>query len=153
MKKPRCVCCGKSFQSRPQVPNQSCCAAPEYQRERRRHWRQGKLITDPDFRDNQSRAQRAWMIRNPEYWREYRAAHPEYVERNRNRQRTNVPLVHVPPLAKMEVSMCLIPLPAGVYRLRPISAPDLAKIDAWTVEITFLSKTCERLDGVCKEMM
>lgn len=37
---------------------------------------------DPDYRDNQSRNQRACMDRHPEYWRNYRKAYPEYVKRN-----------------------------------------------------------------------
>jgi len=37
-----------------------------------------KRQNDPDYHDNQSRAQRAWQKRNPDYWREYRREHPQY---------------------------------------------------------------------------
>ena len=30
------------------------------QKERRRQWQKNKLQTDPDYRDNQARAQKAW---------------------------------------------------------------------------------------------
>ena len=78
--------CGQSFQPRPQVPDQTYCSAPDCQCERRKQWQRRKLQTDPDYQDNQARAQQAWTQRNPGYWREYRESHLEYVERNRVRQ-------------------------------------------------------------------
>lgn len=37
-------------------------------RERRRQWQRLKLRIDPDYQDNQTRAQQAWTRRNPDYW-------------------------------------------------------------------------------------
>jgi hypothetical protein len=68
-----CACCGEPFTPRPQVPDQAYCSAPACQRERRRRWQSVKMQTDPDYRDNQSRSQRAWLDRNPDYWRTYRS--------------------------------------------------------------------------------
>lgn len=115
-------------------------------------WLWDKLRADPAYRDNQSRAQRAWLNRNPNYWREYRDAHPEYAERNRNRQRVNGLQAQNPSVAKMDVSVPPQVLPSGVYRLRPVVVPGVAKMDAWTVEITLLSGTCPCTEGACKEM-
>lgn len=148
----QCAACGRPFQLRPQVPKQSYCSSPTCQRERRRHWQQNKLQTDHDYRDNQSRAQRAWMDRNPDYWREYREAHPEYVERNRDRQQARATLTQNPPVAKMDVSALPQPFPSGVYRLRPVVAPGIAKMGAWTVEITLLTADYPCAEGACKEM-
>lgn len=86
MERKRCLACDLLFKPRPQVPHQSYCSAPSCQRERRRQWQRHKLQTDPDYQDNQARAQQAWSQRNPDYSRQYRDSHPEYVERNRNRQ-------------------------------------------------------------------
>lgn len=86
MENKQCVACNQPFQPRPQVPGQSYCSAPACQRERRKQWQRRKLQTDPDYQDNQARAQQAWTKRNPDYWLEYRESHPEYVERNRARQ-------------------------------------------------------------------
>ena len=68
-----CACCGEPFTSRPQVPDQAYCSAPVCQRERRLRWQREKMQTDPDYRDNQSPSQRAWLDRNPDYWRTYRS--------------------------------------------------------------------------------
>jgi hypothetical protein len=152
MKNKRCAACRQSFKPHPQVPNQSYCSAPECQRERRRRWQREKLKTDPDYRDNQSRAQRAWIDSNPKYWREYRKAHPDYVECNRKMQRTRTLPSHKPEIAKMDVSAPPPPFPSGVYRLRPVVVSNLAKMDACTVEITFLSAICPCNDETCKEM-
>lgn len=175
----RCAACGNEFQPRNQVQNQTFCSASECQRERRRRWQRDKLQADPDYRDNQARAQRAWMDRNPDYWREYRDAHPKYVKRNRNRQRTRGTQPQNPLIAKMDVSALPQTLPSGVYCLRPVAVPDIAKMDvleahqsfpsgiyhirpvidsgvakmdAWTVEITLLSAACPCVEAVCKEM-
>jgi len=109
MKSKRCVVCHQSFQPCPQVPNQSYCSAPECQRERRRRWQRNKLQTDPDYRDNQSRAQRAWMDSNPKYFSEYRKAHPDYVESNREKQRQRDAPPQKLEIAKMDVSAALQP--------------------------------------------
>jgi len=132
----QCAACGQEFQCRPQVPHQIYCSAPQCQRERRRKWQTVKRRTDPDYRDNQARAQQAWNKRNPDYWREYRRSHPEYAERNRARQRERSTLSSI---AKMDVSKSDLPLPSGIYRLSQVTKTGIAKIDVWTVEIIVLS--------------
>lgn len=142
MENKQCVTCGEPFQPRPQVPHQSYCSAPDCQRERRRQWQRLKLQVDPDYQDNQSRAQQAWSQRNPNYWREYREVHPQYVERNRALQHgRNVKAVGTP-IAKMDVSIPQIPLPSGIYRLSLVADAGIAKMDAWTVEITVHACEC-----------
>lgn len=136
MESKRCVACGQLFQPRPQVPQQSYCSAPDCQRERRRQWQRGKLRTDPDYQDNQARAQQAWSQRNPDYWREYRESHPEYVERNRVQQHDRNAKTMAGPIAKMDVSNHVTPLPSGIYHLRLATDAGIAKMDVWTVEIT-----------------
>ena len=99
----QCVACGQPFQPRPQVPQQSYCSVPGCQRERRRQWQRLKLQSDPDYQDNQARAQQAWNQRNPDYSRKYRESHPEYVERNRALQHKRNAKNMVDPIAKMDV--------------------------------------------------
>lgn len=152
MEKKRCAACSRPFRPRPQVPKQSYCPSPECQRERRRRWQRDKLRTDPDYRDNQSRAQRAWLDLNPGYWREYRDGHPEYVKRNLDQQRARATRPQDQAVAKMDVSTPSQSLPSGVYRLRPVAVTGVAKMDSWTVEITLLSATCPCAEGICKEM-
>jgi hypothetical protein len=96
--------------------------------------------TDPEYQDNQSRAQGSWAERHPDYWREYRGTHPQYCERNRALQRERDARRGERVLAKMAVSTPGPPVPSGTYRLSPVRREDLAKMDAWTVQITVISK-------------
>lgn len=113
---------------------------PACQRERRRRWQRRKRRNDPDYRENQTRVQRSWAQRHPEYWRTYRAEHPGYVEKNRAKQRERDRRRAgggEAALAKMDASGEISRPPSGTYRLIPV-AGGLAKMDAWTVEIRAL---------------
>ena len=79
------------------------------------------------------------MARHPGYWRKYRQAHPQYSERNRRLQRERDTRRAERVLAKMDVSMRESPVPSGLYRLTPVKRDDLAKRDAWMVQITAVS--------------
>ena len=136
MENKTCVSCGQTFQSRPQVPHQTYCSSPACQLQRRKHWLRLKLQTDPDYRENQTRAQQTWSQRNPDYWRQYREANPDYVDRNRAQQRRRDGDSVAGSLAKIDASIPPDSLPTGLYRLIPVTNSDLAKMDVWIVEIT-----------------
>lgn len=139
METKQCAGCGQSFHPRPQTPKQTYCASATCQRERRRRWQQAQRQNDPDYRDNQSRAQDAWAARHPDYWCDYRRTHPEYSERNRRLQHERDARRRERVLAKMDVSTRETPIPSGLYQLSPVTGDDLAKMDAWMVRITALS--------------
>lgn len=139
MESRRCVACGEVFRPRSQVPQQCYCAARACQRERRRRWQQAKRKSDSAYKDNQSRAQVAWRERNPDYWREYRRTHPQYSERNRTQQRERNDRQRQRLIAKMAVSTPVCPIPSGTYQIRQAPPTGIAKMDAWTVQITLLS--------------
>ena len=135
----RCAACRRSFRVRAQVRGtQRYCAAPACQRVRRKHWQRTKRRADPDYRENQARAQEAWRDRHPGYWRTYRATHAHYTKANRAQQARRDAARR---LAKMDVSTAFSPGVSGIYRLSPAARDDLAKEDAWTVELTVLSRT------------
>lgn len=138
-----CAACGQLFRPRPQTPSQTYCPAHDCQRERRRHWQQAKLHHDPDYHDNQARAQQAWSQRNPDYWRQYRNAHPTYVERNREMQRERNRRRRDLSIAKMDASTAALAsrLASGIYCLMPVKASGIAKMGGWVVEITVLFPT------------
>lgn len=121
-----CPCCGQPFQPRPQVQHQAYCSSPACQRERRQAWQRKKLQDDRFYRENQQDAQRAWRDRNPDYSRNYRATNPQYAERNRAQQRA-----------------------------KPNRTPelDIAKMDAWIVEISPVCCDCPRKTDACKDRM
>lgn len=67
----KCVSCGKKFQVCAQVSKQKSCSNQKCQRERKRIWQKEKRKNDPDYKDNQSRAQQLWNKKNPDYWSKY----------------------------------------------------------------------------------
>jgi hypothetical protein len=139
----RCAGCGEMFAPRPQVPRQRFCAAAACQRERRRRWNAARRA-DPDYRANQVRAQRAWSQSHRDYWRAYRLAHPKYSAGNRERQRERdrrgrAVVAAAGDLAKSDACAADWPVRSGTYELRPVVTRDLAKSDAWRVQITVLS--------------
>lgn len=146
----QCVACGQSFQPRPQVPQQAYCSAPSCQHQRKRQWQRNKMQTDPDYQDNQSRAQQAWNGRNPDYWRNYRKSHPEYVERNRSLQRGRNAKSKANPVAKMDASIPANPLPTGIYQLCLVTDDKIAKMDVWTVAITVHACECKPNVNIAK---
>jgi len=143
MERRRCAACDRAFRPRAQVPHQRYCALAACQRERRRRWQQRKVHADADYRANQREAQRAWADCHGEYWREYRASHPDYTDRNRLEQRRRDRGRRAARLAKMDASAPITLIPSGTYRLLAATAGDLAKKDAWTVKITVISKDYE----------
>ena len=146
----RCAACRERFRRCPQVPGQTYCSEPKCQRVRRQRTQQEKLRRDPDYKDNQSDAQKTWIGNNPGYWREYRRTHQEYCDRNRALQRERNSRRKANLIAKMDTSAPISPVPSGIYRLIPVTA-EVAKKDVWTVEIIFLSSTYDPSDGDCKE--
>jgi len=151
MESRQCAACGKTFRPRSQVPQQCYCAAPACQRERRRRWQFAKRESDPDYQDNQLRAQRAWRKRNPDYWREYRLTHPQYRERNLTQQRERNDRRREGLIAKMIVSTPVFPMPSGIYQISQAPPTGIAKMDAWTVQITLLPAPYDPPTVHCKE--
>ena len=139
MKQRRCLGCGLGFRPRPQTPGQRYCGAKACQRERRRRWQRAKPRNDSDYHDNQRRAQQAWAARHRGYWREWRARHPEYCERNRIKQRQRNQRRGTAAIAKMDASAADLPVPSGTYRLVPGAGGEIAKKNAWTVKIAVIT--------------
>ena len=139
----QCAGCKKHFHPRPQSPKQQFCSESICQKERRRRWQAGKRLNDPDYQENQARAQSKWAGANPSYWSDYRQRHPDYVKRNRERQRERDARRRVTPvLAKSDAWAPETGVPSGIYRLNRVTGDDLAKSDAWMVRITDVSRAC-----------
>jgi hypothetical protein len=125
--------------------------APACQRERRRRWQVAKRKSDPDYQDNQIRAQRGWRDRNPDYWREYRRTHPQYRERNRTLQQERNDRRQKRLIAKMDVRTPVFPIPSGIYQISKASPTGIANMGVWTVQITLLPTPYDRPVEYCKE--
>lgn len=145
----QCVGCGQAFQPRPQAPKQTYCSAQACQRIRKRQWQKSKLQADPDYRDNQREAQRAWQESHPDYWRQYRDRHSEYAEHRRNRQRgkgnSNKDGV------KMDSWISTVILAPGLYKIAPVRERGTSDDGSCVVEITPVCLDCPCKKYVCKE--
>ena len=150
MKNKQCLACGQFFKPRPQIPNQSYCSEPYCQKKRKRQWQQNKLLTDPSYKENQNRSQQAWIDRNPDYWRNYRESHPEYVKLNRSMQQARNAKAKAARIAKMDVSTSTSILPSGTYQLTPVGDGNIAKMGVLTVEITVYTCNCIPINKIAK---
>jgi hypothetical protein len=93
------------------------------------------MSQDADYKANQQAANKRWQSKNPTYWQEYRAKHPEYVEQNRvaQRKRDSVKRGKVSDLAKSDALSAKPLVLPGKYWL--IIGETLAKSDALRVKI------------------
>ena len=129
-----CACCGESFTPNPRINNQAFCSSPACQKERRKRWRQTQQRTGEVYLDNKSRAQRAWLDRNPDYWRKYR-------NNDGGGKKTAI-----------NKDQLVSPPSSGLYRIRFVSNTDGAKSDAWIAEITPVCMECPCKENACKDI-
>jgi hypothetical protein len=144
-----CPCCGKTFQPHHKVPNQTYCSSPGCQRQRRQVWDRKKQQSDPEYRDNKNRAQRAWSDRNPGYWRKYRKANPVVIGKIQTDATQSSQTDLVP--AKMDELAWLKKIPAGVYRIRPVTSGVNGSRGSWIVEITPVCRACPCQADDCQD--
>lgn len=140
MQTKRCASCGKSFRPVPQTPGQRYCSDPACQRERRRKAQQKRRQSELTQLDH-AQASRDWAVKNPDYSKKYRAANPEYVIRNRDRQSQRNQKRRRTEIAREAVSGSFSDIPSGRYRLTLIADGVIAKETSWIVEIAVLSAT------------
>ncbi len=133
-----CKHCNQGLQPRPQNPNQTYCSKPECQRARKQLWQKMKLKSDPDYQGNHRRSQKKWRSKNLEYWKQWRADHPEYVIHNRKLQmERNAKLRNSAKMggeidassdrsmfAKMDASIAVISLPSMSYQMMLVIPAD-----------------------------
>ncbi|MFW6147709.1 MAG: hypothetical protein ACOC6B_04870 [Thermodesulfobacteriota bacterium] len=143
----RCRHCGQPFIPRKNVAHQQYCSTLDCQSARKSQWRKRKLLTDPDYRDNQYDAQKRWRDHNKDYWKAYRSSHPEYVERNRALQRERNHKRRGVPIAKSDELPTRNPMQSGYYRLIVVGREAIAKSDEYLVKLDVLSGTYARDPG------
>lgn len=83
-----CLICGGEFVPDPRTRHfQKTCSKDSCRRARKaladREWR----ARNPGYSSGRAGKTRAWAQTYPDYWRAYRAAHPDYTQRNRERTR------------------------------------------------------------------
>lgn len=136
----RCKQCRDLFTPRPNVAHQQCCSKTNCQAARRDQWRKRKLATDPDYRLNQYDAQKRWREKHPEYWREYRASHWGYVEKNRALQRHRNRKRREGVIANRDESSNRNAMRSGYYRLIAAGRERIAKSDEYLVKLDVIPR-------------
>jgi hypothetical protein len=101
-------------------------------------WQQVRRISDQDYVANQAKANRNWASQNADYWRRYRASHPDYTADNRAKQAARNQRRRTLPIAKEDACNTAPTLRAGTYELREVDAHGVAKKNVWRVDIRIL---------------
>jgi hypothetical protein len=122
----RCRYCQQVFQICRYHPHQLVCSRADCQRQRRREYHRHKLHTDAEYHLVCRDSQKKWRRRNPDYPRQYRQAHLESVDRNRQGQRQRDRKRHLQNLVKNNLAFDLKHSAAEVWLLGP-QAEHLAK--------------------------
>ena len=138
-----CCHCGDFFTPSPRHKNQVYCMRPACRRARKAAWKRNKMQTDSDYSFNQKLSNQKWARDHPDYWRNYRREHPEYVKRNRilqtvrNRRQRCSHQSHVgcDSVAKVDASIFNKNRLIGQFYLLPV----IAKVDALKVNIFDIS--------------
>lgn len=104
---------------------QSVCSAKPCQQRRRAESRQHQLATDPEYRQVCRDSARKWRANHPGYWKQYRAAKPEVVKRNRVQQQRRDQRQRLVDLANNNSALDLKSSVAGIWLLGS-TAEDLA---------------------------
>lgn len=135
--------CGVLFTPCPQVPGQVYCSRKACQQVRKNKWNRKKFATDPDYREYKQAAQEKRKEENPNYWKDYRARHPAYTQKNREKQRIrNQKRLEDPPepvIATPDESVPVNPIVTGRYKIISIHPGMIATPDECIVEITAIA--------------
>jgi len=71
----------------PRVKNQKYCNRKACQRVRKNKWKQSKITSDQDYKNDQRNYHKQWIEQHPGYYRNYRKQNPGYCDRNRELQK------------------------------------------------------------------
>lgn len=126
-----CSCCRRRLPANPRIKNQRYCAGVVCQRQRKQHWQQIKMATDPDYRANQQDAYRVWRGKNPDYWRRRRGKEVENIPPSKHDASAGV-------CCKMDASTKFSHVISGNYLLIPLYR-GRRKMDALKVNINRIS--------------
>jgi len=149
-----CKHCRNPLPSRKRNPGRLFCGRAECQRARKNQWQKKKLRDDPDYRENQKRANKQWRKKNPGYWREYRRNNQEYTEKNRVYSKQRMQLRRqleslIKMFAKMDASLVDSQGNSGYYGLIPLGDM-FAKMDAKFLKIECSQRDMDEGVQVCK---
>ena len=129
-----CAFCRRPFEPSRFHPEQTACSDKLCQHQRRSHSRKQKLARDPEYRAVCRDSSRKWRNRNPDYWKQYRAKHPDAVARNREKQKARDTRQHLRDLANNTSALDLKHSAAAVWLLNGQGA-DLANNNSVSAQV------------------
>ena len=132
-----CRFCQRQFEPSPFHREQTACSDQPCQQQRRTQNRNRKLALDAEYRQVCRDSARKWRANHAGYWRQYRAAKPESVERNRTQQQQRDLRKRLADLANNNSALDLKASVAGVWLLGPTAA-DLANNNLASVQVFIL---------------
>jgi hypothetical protein len=139
MDQPCCCFCQRQFTPSRFHPQQTACSARTCQQQRRSQSRKRQLAADAVYRQVCRDSARKWRANHPSYWKQYRAAKPESVERNRARQHQRDLRRRLANLANNHVALDLKSSVAGVWLFGP-AAEDLANNNLASAQVFILQR-------------
>jgi hypothetical protein len=134
-----CCQCGGYFIPDPRQKHQRYCSEKACQRARKGVWQRGKMVSDPVYRANQKQSQADWLSRNADYWKRYRAAHPEQAERNRDLQQVR---------NKRRHSQCVDRMDASVIAKMDASRLGKSSVGSWLPGSFWLVPVIAKMDAI-----
>jgi len=115
----------------PRVKNQNYCNRKACQRVRKNKWKQSKIASDPDYKNDQRDCHKQWIEQHPGYYQNYRKQNPDYCDRNRELQKKRDKKRRSKRSCKRDALKHFSDIKPGTYKLIPFNR----KRD--TLELTF----------------
>jgi hypothetical protein len=134
----RCPYCHQTFTASKCQSAQIVCCQSGCQRQRRSGYRRKKIAADPKYAEACRQSARQWRKEHPDYWKQYRQAHPVSIERNRQQQKSRDRKQHLKNLANNIPASDLKLCPATVLVLGPelhaLANNTSAPVQVWVLE-------------------
>lgn len=150
----RCCCfCQRQFALSRFHPEQTACSDQPCQRQRRSENRKRKLALDAEYRQVCRDSARKWRAHHPDYWKQYRAAKPNAVKRNRTQQQQRDLRQRLSDLANNNLALNLKSCAAGVWWLGPATTV-LANNNLAATQVFILQGSLRKpvlREGSCKQ--
>lgn len=148
-----CRFCQRQFEPSRFHPEQTACSDKPCQQRRCGESRKQKLVLDPEYREVCRDSARKWRANHAGYWKQYRAAKPDSVERNRTQQRKRDLRRRLADLANNNSALDLKACVAGVWFLGP-AAEALANNNLASVQVFILQGSMRKQplrEASCKQ--
>ena len=117
----KCANCRRMVPANPRVKNQNYCNRKACRRAGKNKWKQSKIASDPDYKNDQRDYHKQWIEQHPGYYRNYRKQNPDYCDRNRELQKKRDKKRCLKQSCKRDALKQFSVIKPGTYRLIPFN--------------------------------